>query len=95
MVGDYNMTQSRDIPNGHDLKLQEPLFCRNACSIDLGDSVVITGGYYTKRKVTQYNGVRFLKEMPQLIQGRRHHGCSYYTENDKYIVKIITTYYII
>ena len=57
-----------------------------ACSIDLGQTVVITGGYYTMRKVTEYNEDGNSKELPQLITGRWNHGCSSYVDKDDKIV---------
>ena len=51
-----------------------------ACSIDLGQTVVITGGKYTMQKVTEYNEDGQAKELPQLIRGRRNHGCSSYSD---------------
>ena len=59
----------------------------NACSIDIGQSVVITGGRYTKRKVTEYREDGQTKELPQLITGRQNHGCSSYVDNDYNNVK--------
>ena len=51
-----------------------------ACSIDLGQTVIITGGYKTIRKVTEYNEDGQAKDLPQLIRGRRNHGCSSYSD---------------
>ena len=59
---------------------------RSACSIDLGQSVVITGGVYSERTVTQYKEDGDHTEMPQLVTGRLNHGCSSYTDSDNNIV---------
>ena len=57
-----------------------------ACAIDMGQTVIITGGYYAKRKVTEYNEDRLHKELPELITGRRYHGCSSFVDSDMNIV---------
>ena len=59
---------------------------RDACAIDMGETVIITGGEHTKRKVTQYNEDGQHKELPELITGRRYHGCSSYVDSDNNIV---------
>ena len=58
-----------------------------ACAIDMGQTVIITGGWNTMKKVTQYNEDGLHKELPELITGRRYHGCSSYVNSDKNIVK--------
>ena len=49
-----------------------------ACGIELGSSVVITGGRYSLTTVTEYNEDGFIRYLPSLQQGRYQHGCSYY-----------------
>merc|ERR1719219_938055 len=51
-----------------------------ACAINLGSSVLITGGYHNGAvtRVTQYNEGGFLKDYPALKVARYYHGCSYY-----------------
>ena len=53
-----------------------------ACSIDLGQTVVITGGDYSMRKVTEYDEDGQHTELAQLITGRRSHGCSSFSDKD-------------
>ena len=66
-------------------------FCyRAACSIDMGQSVVITGGYNTKRTVTEYKEDGDHAEMPPLITGRYNHGCSSFMDSDNNMVRIIS-----
>ena len=62
---------------------------RYGCSIDLGQSVVITGGA-SMRTVTQYKEDGDYTQMPQLITGRYYHGCSSYTDSDSNMVRIIS-----
>ena len=58
----------------------------NACSIDLGQSVVITGGYKNGRKVTEYNEDGKTRELPELIRSRDQHGCGSYVDQDDNVV---------
>ena len=62
--------------------------CSYACAIDLGQTVVITGGqWYTMREVTEYSEDGQHKELPQLVTERHSHGCSSYVDTDGNIVK--------
>ena len=56
----------------------------------MGQSVVITGGGYTKRTVTQYKEDGTATEMLQLITGRWNHGCSSYTDSNNNMVMTIS-----
>ena len=49
---------------------------RHACSIPLGDHVVITGGFFTRTTVSKYEESGWVKDMPSLNQGRWLHGCT-------------------
>ena len=52
------------------------IYYRSACSISLGDNVVITGGYNTRTTVSRYNNDGFVSDMPRLNKGRYWHGCT-------------------
>ena len=41
--------------------------CRYACGIDLGTSYVVTGGFYSKQRVSQYSLTGEVTELPDLI----------------------------
>ena len=48
-----------------------------SCAINTGDSVLITGGYYDLPHVVEYDKKGTTgRNLPQLLQGRRSHGCS-------------------
>ena len=54
--------------------------------MDLGDSVVITGGGWTRttgKLVTQYFEDGSHKELKQLNHARDSHGCSYYVDSNQ------------
>ena len=68
----------------------KPYPCRNACAIDLGDSVVVTGGGRQDlgdKKVTRYNGGGFVEDLPDLITARRRHACAYFVNADNQMVE--------
>ena len=51
---------------------------RRACAIPDPDlqSVIITGGYYTMNKVSEYSTLRWIQDLEPLGQGRRVHACA-------------------
>jgi len=63
-----------------------------ACAINMGTSVILTGGRYTggrytggrrgRTTVSQYNQAGWVRDLPDLLQGRYRHGCSYYDNDD-------------
>ena len=53
-----------------------------ACSINLGTTVILTGGDYSPSRVSEYSETGFTRDLPQLLQGRSSHGCSYF-ENEE------------
>ena len=54
------------------------VYYRNACSISLVDSVIITGGGYTRNIVSRYSRDGWVEDLPSLKVGRSSHGCSQY-----------------
>ena len=52
-----------------------------ACAINLGSSVILTGGRDTLTRVSQYNETGWEKDLPTLQTGRRNHGCAYFNNN--------------
>ena len=65
-----------------------------ACSIDLGQTVVFTGGLRNERTVTEYNEDGQSKVLPQLMTGRLYHGCSSYVDKDGNIVTTDKIYHL-
>ena len=51
-----------------------------ACDINLGSSVILTGGSHTggSHTVSQYNETGWEKDLPTLQTGRYGHSCAYY-----------------
>ena len=54
------------------------MYCSDACAINLGSSVILTGGSYSPSRVSKYNENGWVQDLPRLIQLRLDHGCSYY-----------------
>jgi len=44
--------------------------------------VILTGGYSSRNRVSEYSESGFTRDLPQLQQGRQSHGCSYF-ENEE------------
>ena len=69
------------------------IYCSEACAINLGSSVIITGGAYhtitRKRIVSEYKETGWIRDLPSLLQGRYSHGCSYYDNNEGTKVDIL------
>ena len=62
----------------------------SSCSIDLGQSVVITGGGLSPYiRVLQYQEDGFSTELTKLNYGRRSHGCSSYVNAEQNIVRYL------
>ena len=58
------------------------LYYSNACSINLGSSVILTGSSLSPNRVSEYSVSGFTRDLPQLLTGRSNHGCSYF-ENEQ------------
>ena len=66
---------------------------RHACSIELDDKVILTGGLYATHvmgKATVYNHSGFVEDLPELNVKRRQHGCGHFVdENGRKVYLII------
>ena len=65
-----------------------------ACAINLGSSVIITGGDESSfvTSVTEYNEAGWVRDLPPLIQGRDNHGCNFYDNAEGTKVDITINY---
>ena len=55
----------------------------DACAINMGDSVILTGGvfaWYSQTKVTELRMDGSYTKLPELNQGRYSHGCASYLD---------------
>ena len=58
---------------------------RYACSIQLEESVIITGGSYSEKRVEQYNLAGSMERLPDLKNGRRGHACESFIKNTEVV----------
>ena len=61
-------------------------FLSDACSIQLEDIVILTGGVSTENTVSVYSTDGWLEDLPDLLTGRYDHGCGHYVNNDDKLV---------
>ena len=60
--------------------------CRQACTIQLEESVIITGGKYEEKRVEQYNLAGSMGRLPDLKTYRQTHACGLYLQEDGKVV---------
>ena len=60
---------------------------RFACSIEMAEVVILTGGADTMSLVTVYNNAGFVEELPSLNTGRWSHGCGHFVNTDNQVVR--------
>ena len=46
------------------------------------DSVIITGGDFTRNTVSRYGVLGWVEDLPSLVVGRESHGCGSYFRGD-------------
>ena len=64
------------------------LCCRSSCSIQLEESVIITGGwtgFRSQNRVQQYNLAGSMGRLPDLKTGRYDHACGHYLHNGEVV----------
>ena len=59
----------------------------DACSIELVDTVVVTGGSVGSL-VQVYTTAGHLERLPDLITARYHHACAHYVDSQDRVVSI-------
>ena len=52
------------------------------CAINLGGSLLLTGGFHALSRVTEYSGAGFVRDLPPLQQGRRSHGWTFFQSEE-------------
>ena len=76
------------MPIVKDLKVLYDCFRWYACSIELKEMVILTGGT-KENKVTVYNNKGFVEDWPELKTGRFNHGCGHFINTDNKVVRHI------
>ena len=70
------------------MTLLHSLLRSHACSIEMENSVIITGGYYSYTRVARYSHDGYLEDLPGLITGRSGHACGHFIDTQNNIVSI-------
>jgi len=63
---------------------------QNACSIELSDRMIITGGILTQNRATEYNSLGFAQDLPSFNDGRWFHACGFFVNGDQEITFLVT-----
>ena len=72
------------------LQLYTISYCSRACGIDLGDSYVVNGGYYSRQTVAQYSLAGEVTYLDNLQQGRYWgHACTSFIDDNGVTVSFI------
>ena len=64
------------------------LYFSSACSIELPEMFILTGGFDTMTTVSRYTTDGWMEDLPELNVGRRGHGCGYFYNDDMQRVSI-------
>jgi len=54
----------------------------NACSIELPEMFILTGGRFTNTTVSRYSTSGWIEDLPELNEGRDTHGCGFFYNDD-------------
>ena len=66
------------------------IYYREACAIQLEDTVIVTGGVHSYTRVQEYNLQGSVARLPDLNTGRFNHACGHYTHNGQLVSSIVT-----
>ena len=64
-------------------------FFSYACSIEMPEMFILTGGYYISRTVSRYSMDGWMEDLPELNEARTSHGCGYFYNDDMQRVNIV------
>ena len=68
------------------MKTKCKVIFRNMCPINVGTSVILTGGQFTQSDVVRYDKDGFVEKLPSLNIGRWTHACASYIDTDNKMV---------
>jgi len=89
-LGGGNCFTGETVPSSTKFNLPYRQAKRNACLIDIGGSVIVTGGQSSEDVVEKYNKDTFEKEaLPSLKTGRYTHGCGSYKDNEGNTILVV------
>jgi len=91
---DFGAKETSETVSSHGVSTRSSFYLKYptsyACSIPLGDEVVITGGYVSGTTVSLYNKDGWVRDMPSLNAGRIGHGCTTYSTGGEQKVLLVT-----
>ena len=64
-------------------------YCSAACGIDLGNSYVVTGGYWSLQTVAQFSLSGEVTYLADLQQGRYWHACTSFIDDNGDTVSLL------
>ena len=67
-------------------------FCSLACSIELEEMVVVTGGCCAITRVMAYNNDGPMYRLPDMPTAREKHACSHYVDSNNNLVSHVNLY---
>jgi len=85
LIGDqYSLTTTEIVyQNGSSIRSFDLKYRTNlACSIELPEMFILTGGSYTLTTVSRYSTSGWMEDLPELNEGRWGHGCGYFYNDD-------------
>jgi len=83
--GFYSLTSTEIVhQNGSSTRSFDlPFPTWRACSIELPEMFIVTGGSYTLTKASRYTSSGWQGNLPDLNEGRYHHGCAYFFNGNR------------
>merc|ERR1719348_343193 len=85
LIGDqYSLTTTEIVyQNGSSIRSFDLKYdTKYACSIELPDMFILTGGESTRTTVSRYSTSGWMEDLPELNEGRQEHGCGYFYNDD-------------
>ena len=64
--------------------------CRDACAIEMKDTVILTGGSRSLSRVQEYNLQGSVARLPDLNIGRDNHACGHYVHQGQIVSTELT-----
>ena len=66
--------------------------CSGSCVIPHEERMVVTGGRYSRGRVTAYTEAGAREELPQLLTPRQDHACASFVNEDNLAVGVLLSY---
>jgi len=92
LMGGRDSPESSEVVSDYGSQTGFPLKYKteSACSIQLPDNVIVTGGKFSSRIASVYMATGWVGDLPKLKQERWSHACGYFYNNEKDLVYLVT-----